>query len=255
MSQQINLLNPALIKQKDLLNPNTIALVLLLMAALMVVYYSYAQKQFKQLSEQNTKVAAELTATQAQLTQMAKARAPREADKALATQIVALEQKQKIQQEILHTVQQSSSSQEKSYAALMAAFARQTVDGLWLTGFSFDSNTEQLNLSGRTLEANLVPEYITRLSREAVLKGKQFSGLNMLQPKTEVAANRTPTPLATATAPLSPDAAAALNRSNAAGTSTTTVKPETRYIEFSLQSIHRDAAKASNQANASGEKS
>ena len=157
MSQQINLLNPALIKQKDFLNPNNIVMTLGVLSVLMLGYYGYAQQQLSLLSTQRSQVAEELTATQAQLKQTALLHTPRAPDKTLLEQITQLEQKEIMQQQILRTVDQSSATPEKGYAALMRAFARQSLDGLWLTSFSFDSQTERLNISGRTLQAALVP--------------------------------------------------------------------------------------------------
>ena len=69
MSQQINLLNPALIKQRDFLNPNNIVITLGLLSALMLGYYGYAQKQLSLLTLQRSKAAETLSATQTQLQQ------------------------------------------------------------------------------------------------------------------------------------------------------------------------------------------
>ncbi|MDP3086890.1 MAG: PilN domain-containing protein [Methylotenera sp.] len=211
MSQQINLLNPTLIKQKDFLNTNTIAITLGLLLVLMFGYYAYAQKQLSLRIIQRSQVAEELSAIQAQLKQSALLHAPRELDKALQDQITQLELKEAMQQQVLQTVSMSSATPDKGYAALMRAFAKQTLEGLWLTGFSIDSNTQQLNINGRTLEANLVPEYLSRLSHEPALQGKQFSGLNMSQSKTDAATNKVAIP-------------------DIANT-------ESPYIEFKLQSI------------------
>lgn len=237
MSQQINLLNPALIKQKDLLNPNNIVISLVVLIVLMLAYYSYAHKQMALLSIQRAQVAEALTLAQTQLTQTATLHAPREANKALLEQIAQLEQTEKMQQQVLQTIQQTTASPEKGYAALMRAFAQQALDGLWLTGFSFDSHSDQLNINGRTLEADLVPEYITRLGSEPALKGKQFSALSMKQPQADAASNNKPSALAKAITTIAPNAAAALNKNNQSATTTTsTAAPEVPYIEFSLQS-------------------
>jgi len=211
MSQQINLLNRALIKQKDLLNTNTIAITLGLLMVLMFGYYAFSQKQLSLVTIQRSQVAEELSAMQAQLTQSALLHAPRELDKALQGQITQLELKEAMQQQVLQTVSLSSAAPDKGYAALMRAFAKQTLEGLWLTGFNIDSHTQQLNINGRTLEANLVPEYLSRLSHEPALQGKQFSGLNMSQSKAEDISNKEATPVVT--------------------------KTELPYIEFKLQSI------------------
>ncbi len=231
MSQQINLLNPALIKQKDFLNPNNIAMTLGLLSALMLGYYGYAQKQLSLLTLQRSQVAETLTVTQAQLQQATLLHMPHEINKALIEQITQLEQKEKMQQQILQTVNQSSATPEKGYAALMRAFAKQSLDGLWLTSFSFDSSTEKLNISGRTLQADLVPEYISQLGNEPALKGKLFSALSMNLPKVE----------ASKIATLQPNTGADSGLASAE-------KEMPKYIEFALQSVEEKSLISSEPA-------
>jgi hypothetical protein len=231
MSQQINLLNPALIKQKDFLNPNNIVMTLGLLSALMLGYYGYAQKQLSLLTLQRSQVAETLAATQAQLQQATLLHMPHEINKALIEQITQLEQKEKMQQQILQTVNQSTATPEKGYAALMRAFAKQSLDGLWLTSFSFDSSTEKLNISGRTLQADLVPEYISNLGNEPALKGKLFSALSMNLPKVE----------ASKLATLQPNTGAASSLASAE-------KEMPKYIEFALQSVEEKSLTSSEPA-------
>jgi hypothetical protein len=237
MSQQINLLNPSLIKQKDFFNATNIAITLGLLSALMFGYYGYAQKQLAILTTHRSQIAEELSATQAQLKQTVLLHTPREMNKALLEQIAQLEQKEAMQQQILQTVNQSSATPEKGYAALMRAFAKQGLDGLWLTSFSIDSSTEKLNISGRTLQADLVPEYISRLGNEPALKGKSFSALNMSLPKTDPIVNN-PAP-----AVISPVATATTIKNGVSVTPSNSTMPvqavqnnEPKYIEFILQS-------------------
>jgi hypothetical protein len=223
MSQQINLLNPALIKQRDFLNPNNIVITLGLLSVLMLGYYGYAQKQLSLLTLQRSQAAETLSATQAQLQQTTLLHTPHEMNKALIEQIAQLEQKENMQQQILQTVNLSSATPEKGYAALMRAFAKQSLDGLWLTSFSFDSNTEKLNINGRTLQADLVPEYISNLGNEPALKGKLFSALSMNLPKVDASKNT------------------ALQTNIHAASSPASTEPEKtaapKYIEFALQSV------------------
>ncbi len=247
MSQQINLLNPSLIKQKDFFNPTTIVITLGILLALMLGYYSYAQKQLSLLTAQRSQIAQELTTAQATLQQTALLHTPHEMNKALLEQIAQLEQKQAMQQLILQTVNQSSATPEKGYAALMRAFAKQSLDGLWLTSFSIDSQSEQLNISGRTLQADLVPEYISRLGNESALKGKLFAALNMSLPKSVGPSNAAP--VATIPPVNSTNLAASIikNGVSAMPASTpasvaTVQNNEVNYIEFSLQSIDDKSA-------------
>jgi phage I-like protein len=234
MSQQINLLNPALIKQRDFLNPNNIVMTLGLLSALMLGYYGYAQKQLSLLTLQRSQAAVTLSATQAQLQQTTLLHTPHEMNKALIEQIAQLEQKETMQQQILQTVNLSSATPEKGYAALMRAFAKQSLDGLWLTSFSFDSSTEKLNINGRTLQADLVPEYISNLGNEPALKGKLFSALSMNLPKVEGSKS------------------AALQTNIHADPSPASSEPEKtlapKYIEFALQSVEEKTSISSESA-------
>jgi Tfp pilus assembly protein PilN len=231
MSQQINLLNPSLIKQKDFLNPNTIVITLGVLLVCLLGYYSYAHKQ---LTAQRSQTAEALLATQASLQQTTLLHTPHTMSKALVDKIAQLEQKETMQQHILQTVHQSSATPEKGYAALMRAFAKQSLDGLWLTSFSIDSASEQLNISGRTLQSEFLPEYIARLGNEPALRGKLFSALNMSLPK--------------ATEPTSTAPVAAIPTSTPVAT---VQAKEPQYIEFSLQSTD-DQSAAINVGNKAG---
>ena len=256
MSQQINLLNPSLIKQKDFLNPNTIVITLGVLLACMLGYYGYAQKQLSMLTAQRSQTAQELLATQATLQQTTLLHTPHAANKALVDQIAQLEQKEAMQQQILQTVNQSSATPEKGYAALMRAFAKQSLDGLWLTSFSIDSTSEQLNIKGRTLQSDLVPEYIARLGNEPALRGKLFSALNMNLPKTTGTTSTAPvavistTTSANTAASIIKNGVSALPINNTAPTATIQ-NNEPKYIEFSLQSI--DDKSAANNADSTSD--
>lgn len=248
MSQQINLLNPALIKQKDLLNPTNIAITLGLLTILMLVYYGAVQKQLSLLTVQRSQVADALLAKQAELKQTVILHTPHELNKALLDQITQLEQKEEMQKQVLQTVSLSSTTPDKGYAALMRAFAKQSLDGLWLTSFSIDSYTDKLNISGRTLQADLVPEYISRLGHEAALQGKLFSALNMSLPKPDASATNKPSTPALVTAPPTP-ATANKNSSTSSTTSQAIQAPiEVPYIEFTLQSTDEKFAPSTSTA-------
>ncbi len=258
MSQQINLLNPALIKQKDLLNTNNIAITLGLFLVLMLAYYSYAQQQLASVVIQRNQAAEALSAMQAELQKAVLIHTPKAINNALLDQIKQLEHKESMQLEILQTVNQSSATPDKGYAALMHAFAKQSLDGLWLTGFNIDSHADKLNISGRTLQADLVPEYISRLGNEPALKGKLFAALNIHSAKTESLLVTTP---ATAQKALTPSLKAnpsdknrslALPENPATGGNVASLNT-TQYLEFTLQSTD-DKSALSTEKSKSGDK-
>ncbi len=73
----------------------------------------------------------------------------------------------------------------EGYSEYMRAFARQSVNGLWLTAFDITGDGAQMSLSGAVLNPQLVPVYIQRLGKEKIMRGKTFATLQMQQPKQE----------------------------------------------------------------------
>jgi len=231
VSQQINLVNIALIKQKPFLTLNSMATMLVAMAFILLGYYTYLQKEVSALSLQREQMANDLIKVQNELKSLALLHAPHDKDTSLEKQITQLEQKVKVQQQILTILSHSTNTPDNSYAALMRAFARQRVEGLWLTGFSVDSQTDTLSIQGRALQGDLVPQYINRLSNEHALKGKLFSGLNISLPKADTLSNSPSIPAA-----IPQTQSDKLNdvKLNAQNPTTTTNIPN--FIEFSLES-------------------
>lgn len=255
MSQQINLLNSTLIKKKNFLNANNMAIMLGLLLVLMLAYYSYAQKQLSLLVLHRSQVVEQLSEVQAQLKQSALLHTPHALNQALLDQIAQLEQKEVTQQQVLQTVKQSSATPDKGYAALMRAFARQSLDGLWLTSFSINSLTEQLSISGRTLQADLVPEYITRLSNEPALKGRLFAALNISLPKvTAPIASNSPAVISPPTLESMVKNGKPVVPVNSTNHNTSEAQINIpQYVEFSLQSADVKSA-SSTESVKSGEK-
>jgi hypothetical protein len=179
MSQQINLLNPALIKKTDLLKPNNIALLLGVLLLALLAYYVFAKSALEETILMRSQTAERLTATQTQLNNLIAERNTHASNQVLLNRIKELEQKEIMQEAILKAVSQNSATPSHSYAALLRAFSKQSIDGLWITGLSIDQDAEALSIKGRTLNADLLPKYIARLRAEPALKGKSFTQLTM----------------------------------------------------------------------------
>ena len=73
------------------------------------------------------------------------------------------------------------------YSEYMRAFARQSMHGLWLTGFDISGNNLQMSIRGGLLNPELLPNFIKRLNQEKIMRGKEFASLQMLQHKVDAA--------------------------------------------------------------------
>ncbi len=84
---------------------------------------------------------------------------------------------------LLNTLKSGAIGNTQGYSEYLRAFARQSVNGLWLTGFDINGDGAQMSLQGAVTNPQLLPAYIQRMNKEAVMRGKTFSALQMKQPK------------------------------------------------------------------------
>lgn len=187
MSQQINLFNPALVKQKDPYNAALMARLAVVVLMAMLAAHAYEKHQVDQLQKQREQAVQLMQQTRQQLVDVTRQFGPRQPSKALQDELVATEAKLQAHEKILAYLQNGRTNGGAGFSNYMRAFARQSTNGLWLTGFSFDTGADDLTIRGRTLQPELVPQYIARLGAEAALKGRSFAALDMGQPKVEPA--------------------------------------------------------------------
>jgi Tfp pilus assembly protein PilN len=181
MSQQINLINPSLIKKKDFLTIVNIGVVYGVFCVLMLSWFVYANNQVSVLNKEQTALAGELDQLNTSLTQMTAARVPHAPDASLQMQVAKLEAIEQVQTQILTVINQDK-SQAMSLDKYMHGLASQTIDGLWLTGFSIDQKAHTVTLRGRSLSADALPVYMKKLGSEPVFNGQLFGGLQIQQP-------------------------------------------------------------------------
>lgn len=189
MSQNINLFNPAFRKQGQLLTLATVAQVLGVTLAALFGYHFYLQQQAGGLAAE-LQVAEGLLKSQRGYVEKLKVRAaaPR-TDARLDTDIARYEGELKLARESMEALKGGAFGNQQGFAEYLRAFSRQSVNGLWLTGFTIAGSGE-LEIHGRTLSPDLVPNYIQRLNREKVLAGRSFARLEMSRPAPEAAAGK-----------------------------------------------------------------
>lgn len=192
MSQQINLLNPAFRKRHELFTALMLARALIVLALIMAGVYGYQSRQVTLLAKQVQAGADNLEQERARLVRVAAEYAPRKKDAELEKRMQELEQQLEGEEAVLDVLQSGSLGNTQGYSGYMRAFARQTVNGLWLTGFSIRGAGKDMAIGGRTLRPELVPAYIRRLNQEAVTQGRAFAALEIQQPKVEPATKDRP---------------------------------------------------------------
>ena len=183
MSQQINLFNPIFLKQKKYFSVLTMLQAVGLIIVGSGVFYAYAVYQVGQLSSQSQEMDKRYAAEQKRLVNFANEFSPQHAKELLEEEQKQLEAQLAAQENMLNTLKSGVIGNTAGYSAYMRAFARQSIKGLWLTGFDITGDGAQMSLSGAVSSPQLVPAYIQRLGGEKVMQGKTFSTLQMQQPK------------------------------------------------------------------------
>jgi cell division protein FtsL len=190
MSQQINLFNPIFMKQRKYFSLLTMLQALGLVIAGSLIFYGYAIYQVGQLKLQAEENAKRYTAEQVRLAGFMAEFSPQHSIQLLQNEVQRLDKQVAEQNRIIETLKSGAVGNTTGYSEYMRAFSRQVVHGLWLTGFKVTGDAAQISLSGGVVNPELLPEYIQRLGREDIMKGKTFSTLKMQQSKAEQSAHR-----------------------------------------------------------------
>lgn len=199
MSQQINLFNPIFLKQEKHFSALTMAQGLGLILLGGVLLTAYAAYQLSSLQDELKLTSAQLKLAQNQLAKVTADYAPKEKDARLETRLLRAEAEVKSLQQVSDILGKGELGNTDGYAEYLRAFARQIVDGVWLTGFTIQGAGNAISLQGSALRPELVPAYLTRLKSEPVMQGVSFATLEMQLPKPDKPAgpNEKPPVLAT----------------------------------------------------------
>ncbi len=179
MSMQINLFNPALLKQKAVFTAATMATSLAVLLVGVTALATYGRISVASLERQASAGAEQLAQRKTRQAAVQVEFAPRVKSQQVALQIAEAEAQMRALREVEVVLRRGEFGNTDGYAAYFKALARQSTDGLWLTGVTISGAGKQLGLLGRALEPTLVPAYITRLTREPVMQGKSFGSLQM----------------------------------------------------------------------------
>lgn len=202
MSQEINLINPALRPKRDLLAFRTVALAAGVAVLLISVMYAYARFSAASAQQAQSDIQAQLAILQKEVQASQAALAARVSDPALELEAQRLAAAVKQRGEVLQLAENLSAQGSGGVSEVMRGFSRQRLDGVWLTGFSVGPGG--FDIRGRLLDPSLLPTYIRRLNAEPAFRGRSFAALDMQGVTPEVAppAAGAPAPAATPVAAL-----------------------------------------------------
>jgi len=179
MSQQINLFDPRFRPQKPHFSAATLVLAAAAVTAVSVtiqVFYALHNRGLQATLAQTDKRAAEL---RDQTVRVSRELSGPLKSGALADELARVEEQLRLRRALLEGMQGGAAGNIEGFSPYLTALARQTMNGVWLTGVEIAGPGQHLVLQGRVVDGDLVPAYIRRLNQEPIFKGRAVSELRL----------------------------------------------------------------------------
>lgn len=188
MSHQINLFNPALRKTAPLLPARQVLIGWCCVAVVMLGLYGWQLVRGQTLAAADAESAARVQQLQSEIALLGGEMSGRHPSAALQAQHQDKVSMLQAREEVVKLLEGGSIGDTNGHAGYLRAFARHWLEGLWLTGLTVAGAGNDILVEGRTLDPELVPDYLSRLGREPALKGHPFNRLQMRRPVPEAPA-------------------------------------------------------------------
>jgi hypothetical protein len=176
--QQVNLYQPIFRKQRQVFSAATLVQAAALVAVVLLGLYGFGRVKLMGLEAEVAQLEVRENALTAQLGKIdpnigasRRAEAEQEIKKLNATLLG--------QQRLMDVLRDQPLGTTEGFSRYLAALGRQHTAELWLTDITINGATRAIELGGRSVRAELVPEYLQHLGRETALTGQRFDRLDI----------------------------------------------------------------------------
>jgi len=181
MSQQINLFNPQFLPQRKLCTVPGMAAALGVLVLGLAAFGAYAKLRVLRLETEVAQGEQRVQKAQKRLADATAEFAPRTKDARLDAELAEVQAEHAALRRVADVIERGDLGNTQGYADYFRALARQSVDGLWLTGVNIAGAGLEIGVRGRALDPALVPGYLARLRNEPVLQGKAVGSMQIGQ--------------------------------------------------------------------------
>jgi len=180
MAQNVNLYDAALRITRDWLGAQTFVLAIAAAVAAVVLAAGAAHWSASRVAAPAAELDAALQVQRAAAQALAGQVETLRPDARLVAEVASAQATLEQRQAALRLLHAGGLGRPQGHAAALQAFARQSIDGLWLTGLVL--HDDDMALRGRAVDASLIPAYVSRLRREAALQGRALRALDIRRP-------------------------------------------------------------------------
>jgi Tfp pilus assembly protein PilN len=185
VSQQINLFNPLFVKRVKYFSVLTMLQSLAFLIVGLAAFYGYSLEQEAALERQTADSLRESAFQKERLARLSAGYSPGASQKQAEEELRATESAIAAREALLRKIQSGTLEKTAGYSEYLRALARQIVNGVWITGVTIEEGSQNLTLTGKALQADLVPVFIGKLGAESALRGRTFDSLVISQTLTD----------------------------------------------------------------------
>jgi hypothetical protein len=179
MSQQINLFNPVFLAQKKYFSAVAMLQALALVLGGMLLMEVFAVHQAGQLERQLASTVRDAEQQRERVVAIGKQFSGQGVSKSLEEEVARSEDTLRRRRDLVSEITTNVGGNTAGFSVYLTALARQTAQGVWLTGIEVSGRSNDIVIRGRALNPDMVPSYVRSLSREPAFAGRALSSLQV----------------------------------------------------------------------------
>jgi hypothetical protein len=150
--------------------------------------YGYARWNVFSLVAESEKLAQSHVSEMKRLDELSRRYPVKQKSRQIETELENLKKERKAKQFLIKTLSGRSIGNDEGFSSYFEGMARQRPAGMWLRRFEVEQGGEVIGIHGSSLQPELVPEFLQRLSEEASFGGSSFRIFQMQRDENNAAA-------------------------------------------------------------------
>lgn len=174
VQQQINLYQPIFRKQEKVFSARTMFFVFIATIVFFAAIYGYARWNVHSLFVESEQLALQHSSAIKKLDDLSRRYPVKQKSRQVETELEGLQKERKAKQFLVKTLASRNIGNDEGFSSYFEGLARQRPQGMWLQRFELEKGGEIIGIQGSSLHAELVPEFLQRLSEESSFDGSSF---------------------------------------------------------------------------------
>jgi len=185
VKQQINLYQPMFRKQEKVFSAVAMLQIIVFFTVILIGIYAYSLSQLQPFHAELDKTLKQFDKLSKQIEIIAQALPRRAESKLIVNEIARLTKELQHRQKVKDALSKGSFGSTDGFSGYFEALAKGHISGIWLTGIHIAQGGALLSFNGKSIDPELIPVYLKRLSKEPVFNNRAFNILEMQRAEAE----------------------------------------------------------------------